>query len=94
MAIQDLERRKSLERRLSGGRKEEEERRSVERRSAVEWRLEEVEKVPKLQARLRQEQQRWDRECQARLKQQVGTPGRGHSEGKPGGNESNDSEHG
>ncbi|KAM6965456.1 rho guanine nucleotide exchange factor 28-like [Aplochiton taeniatus] len=39
-------------------------------KKSVEKRKEEVVEIQKLQAKLKQEQQRWDRECQARQKQQ------------------------
>lgn len=44
-------------------------REELEKKS-VEKRKEEVVEIQKLQAKLKQEQQRWDRECQARQKQQ------------------------
>lgn len=63
--VQDQEKQRSLERR----RREDAERKEEPGRG--DRRREEVDGVHKLHARLKQEQQMWDRECLARDKQQV-----------------------
>jgi len=63
--VQDQEKQRSLERR----RREDAERKEEPGRG--DRRREEVDGVHKLHARLKQEQQMWDRECLAREKQQV-----------------------
>lgn len=61
--IQEQERQKAVDRK-----REEVEKKSLERKR------EEADEVQKLHVKLRQEQQRWDKECVAREKQQV-SPG-------------------
>lgn len=58
--IQEQEKQRSADRK-----KEEVEKKSLERKK------EEVDEVQKLHVKLKQEQQRWDKECVAREKQQV-----------------------
>lgn len=58
--IQEQEKQRSVDKR-----REELERKSLERKR------EDVDGVHKLHAKLKQEQQRWDKECLAREKQQV-----------------------
>lgn len=60
MVIQEQERQRSIDKK-----KEEVEKKGVERKK------EEVDEVQKLHVKLKQEQQRWDKECLAREKQQV-----------------------
>lgn len=58
--VQEQEKQRSIDKR-----KEEVEKKGVERRK------EEVDEVQKLHMKLKQEQQRWDKECLVREKQQV-----------------------
>lgn len=58
--IQEQEKQRGVDRR-----KEEVEKKSLERKR------EQVDEVHKLNVKLKQEQQRWDKECVAREKQQV-----------------------
>lgn len=60
VVIQEQERQRSTDKK-----KEEVEKKGVERKK------EEVDEVQKLHVKLKQEQQRWDKECVAREKQQV-----------------------
>ena len=60
VVIQEQERQRSIDKK-----KEEVEKKGVERKK------EEVDEVQKLHVKLKQEQQRWDKECLAREKQQV-----------------------
>lgn len=61
VVVQEQEKQRSIEKK-----KEEVEKKGLERRK------EEADGVQKLQVKLKQEQQRWDKECLAREKQQVG----------------------